>query len=57
MEIKYVVKKVESDLYHLYSVVNTDFGGDAHNYICSGSKDYCEGVKIKLLGMEKKDGM
>ena len=50
MKIKYVIEdKTESGQgFVLYSVIPTSFGGDAKNYVCSGTKKYCEKQKKML---------
>lgn len=34
--------------WELYSVVKTKWGGDARNFICEGTREYCETVRDRL---------
>jgi len=38
----------EYDLYTLYSIVDTSFGGVAKNYVADGSLEYVQGIQSKL---------
>lgn len=53
-EIKYVIE-YEGDIFTLYSIVDTTFGGSAKNFICEGSREYCEKNLSDLK--RKQDGM
>lgn len=46
-KVAYQIVKTDTD-YVLVSVVPTTFAGDAVNYVCRGTKDYCEEIKNKL---------
>jgi len=46
-KVRYVIEK-EYDSYVLYSIVPTNFGGDAKNFVCQGTKDFCELQKNRL---------
>lgn len=48
MKIKYEIRKGERKPCELWSVVPTNFGGDAENYICEGTFNYCEKIKNQL---------
>jgi len=45
--IKYVIEEQEG-VFHLYSIVPTDFAGDAKNWICSGTEVFCELQRNRL---------
>ena len=49
--ITYQIAKCK-DNWVLWSVVPTNFAGDAKNYVCAGTKEYCEKIKQQL---EQKD--
>lgn len=36
--------------FQLVSIVPTNFGGDAVNFICEGTYDYCKSVRDRLVG-------
>lgn len=36
-------------VFELYSIVSTDFGGTAKNYVCCGSREYCQQIKSELI--------
>lgn len=44
---KYEVLKTETQ-YALYSEVQTLFGGNARNFVCEGTREFCEGIKSRL---------
>lgn len=44
---KYEVIKTETQ-YALYSEVPTNFGGNARNFVCEGTREYCERIKSRL---------
>lgn len=48
----YTIEHVEELGWVLYSIVPTNFGGDAKNFICAGTKEYCEQIKERM----EKDG-
>ena len=54
-KVEYRITLVESskDLHRLESVVPTNFGGDAVNFICEGTKDFCEATKKKVEKLTK----
>lgn len=37
----------------LESIVETRFGGDARNFICEGTPEYCEKIKQKMILLYK----
>lgn len=41
-EITYYLANVKGENWKLMSEVQTDFGGPAVNFICEGTKEYCE---------------
>lgn len=42
-EVKYLIEYDEPyDVWSLFSLIDTDFSGPAKNWICSGTKEYCE---------------
>lgn len=43
----YFVEKTETQ-YALYSEVQTIFGGNARNFVCEGTREFCEGIKSRL---------
>lgn len=45
--IRYTILDSESESV-LYSVVTTNFGGDALNYVCGGTREYCQKIKTQL---------
>jgi hypothetical protein len=49
----YIVKGTHEDPYEVWSVVPTNFGSDVENFVCSGSRAYCED-KIEMLKKGKK---
>lgn len=51
MAISYEIRKVGYG-FELVSVVETSFGGSAVNFVCGGSREYCEGIKRKLEAMK-----
>lgn len=55
-EIKWELEKKSGGKYLLSSLVSTNFGGIAKNYICSGSKEYCEEIKSRLEKGQLEDG-
>lgn len=46
---KYEVLKTETQ-YALYSEVQTIFGGNARNFVCEGTREFCEEIKSRLEG-------
>ena len=44
---KYEVIKTETQ-YALYSEVLTNFGGVARNFVCEGTREFCDGIKSRL---------
>ena len=48
-EIKYVIECVD-DKCTLSSIVETNFGGPAQNFICEGTLEYCREVEKRLKG-------
>lgn len=38
----------ENGIFKLYSVVSTSWGGDARNYVATGTRDECEALKLRL---------
>lgn len=59
--VEFVIEHDEEyDLYTLYSIVETSFGGPAKNYVADGSLDYVQRIQSKLaldelarIGQEK----
>jgi hypothetical protein len=51
--MKYIITPDKDDIniYHLYSVVPTNFGGDAENWITSGTLEHIHGVMKMLEGI------
>lgn len=49
-ETVYLIEKVEKDydVYVLSSVVDTNFGGKAKNFVFTGTKEQCQEIKEKL---------
>ena len=47
--IDFVIEPNEDNTdYTLYSIVDTDFGGDAKNYVAKGPLHYVEGIKTQM---------
>jgi hypothetical protein len=46
--MRYEIRKGKNAPYELVSIVLTNFGGDAVNFICGGTFEECEAVKDKL---------
>lgn len=46
--ITYEIRPYDDHVYELVSIVPTDFGGDAVNYVFSGTFEECNTVKRKL---------
>ena len=47
--IDYVIEDKGFGTYILYSIVDTDFGGPAKNFVAKGPKDYVEYLQSKLV--------
>jgi hypothetical protein len=48
MSIRYEIREGDTRPYELWSIVPTNFGGDAENFVCEGEKDHCLSVKEQL---------
>ena len=51
--INYTIEHVDELGWVLYSIVPTNFAGDAKNFICAGTKEYCKEIQKKLEKSEK----
>jgi hypothetical protein len=50
-KVLYRIKKTDRGDYILESVVSTNFGGDAVNFVFRGRIDDCEIVRYQLVGL------
>ena len=44
---RYEIRKGDDTPCKLVSIVTTGFGGDAVNFVCAGTHNYCQGIKDK----------
>ncbi len=50
--ITYEIRIGIYDPCELWSITETCFGGNAENFICSGTYTYCDGIKAKMEAMK-----
>lgn len=50
--IEYGIEPFDQYKYVLYSVVATDFGGPAKNYVATGTLEECEKIKARLEALD-----
>jgi len=46
--IDFVIEENGFGFYTLYSIVDTDFGGAAKNFVADGTLEYVQGIQSKL---------
>lgn len=51
-KIDYLIKCIDKKC-TLVSIVETDFGGPAENFICEGTIEYCRKIQKQLEGGSK----
>jgi hypothetical protein len=47
-EIKYEIRGYYKETCELWSIVPTNFGGVAENFVCGGTHEHCIKIKNKL---------
>jgi hypothetical protein len=47
-EVKYEIRKGSHAPCELWSIVETDFGSTAENFVCEGTHTHCQNVKDAL---------
>jgi len=53
--IKYEIRKGQHAPCELWSIVPTNFGGDAENFVCHGTREYCNSILDHLREIAKRE--
>jgi len=52
--MRYEIRAGKNAPSELVSIVETNFGGDAVNFVCEGTHTYCKRIKDSLEGNHKE---